>query len=104
MYVEVIKSITDTEEAARQDKQGALTNAKNKIAEAEKKGREAVAEAVARAETENKKLMQSAELKAVEDAGKLQAETAKLQKAIRSQAESRLDKAASLIVERIVNS
>ena len=104
MYVEVIKSITDTEEAARQDKQAALTTAKSKIADAEKKGREAVAAAISNAENQNKKLMQTAELKAVDEAQKLQAETAELQMAIRSKAETRLDKAASLIVERIVNS
>ena len=40
VYVEVIKSITDAEEAARQARQNAQTEAKNLIAEAEKKGRE----------------------------------------------------------------
>ncbi len=104
MYVDVIKSITDAEEAARQEKQTAQARAKNEMAEAEKKGQAALAEAAARAEEENKKRMQASDKKAVENALKLESETSELRERIRAGAVSRLDPAASLIVERIVNS
>ena len=104
MYVDVIKSITDAEEAARQDKQNALTAVKNKIAETEKKGQETLAESSARAEAENKKRMQASDKKAVENAKKLESETSGLRAVIQSEAERRLDEAACVIVERIVNS
>ncbi len=104
VYVEVIKSITDAEEAARQARQNAQTEAKNLIAEAEKKGREAVSEAIVRAEAENKKRMQAAEQKAVQNAGKLETDTTQFCSNLRAESRRRLDEAASVIAERIVNS
>lgn len=104
MYLDTIKSITDTEDAARQAKLEAQTSAKNKITEAEKAGRAAVAEAVSRAETENKIRMQTADQEAADNQAEIFADTVKHQADIRTQAGTKADMAANLIVERIVKS
>ena len=60
-------------------------------------------EAVRRAEEEVKRLVDEADRQAEEQAVKLSSDTLKEQDEIRRRAESRLDEAAGLIVERIVN-
>jgi V/A-type H+-transporting ATPase subunit G/H len=104
MSLEVVKSISEAEEAGRQAKAAATANAKNAIADAEKTGQAAVADAAARAEAEVKKLLQAAEEKAADQALALKSSTLDRQAAIRAAAEARLDQAALLIVERIVKS
>jgi V/A-type H+-transporting ATPase subunit G/H len=103
MYAEVIKSITDAEEAARQEKQNALARAKSRTAEAEKKGLDAMTKAAARAEEDVRRLLCEAEQKAAEAEAELQNVTSQQQAEIRRQAESRLNEAADFIVERIVH-
>lgn len=104
MYADVIKRITDAEEAARKQKQDTLVRAKNMVSDAEKEGRTTLAGATERAEGENKKLMQAADKKAADYAVKLEAETSELQERIRAAAGERMEQAASLIVERILKS
>jgi V/A-type H+-transporting ATPase subunit G/H len=73
------------------------------VAEAEKKGQVAVLDAAARAEEEVKKRLNEAEQKAAANAAELQETTAQKQAEIRRIAQSRLNDAAGMIVERIVN-
>jgi V/A-type H+-transporting ATPase subunit G/H len=103
MSLEVIKSISDAEDAAREARLSAQTQAKSMIAEAEKKGQAAVLDAAARAEDEVKKRFSEAEQKAAAYAAELQKTTAEKQAEIRRHAESRLNDAAGMIIERIVN-
>lgn len=104
MSLEVVKSISDAEENARQAKAAALASAKTAIAEAEKMGQNAVTEAILRAEEAVKNLLKAADEKAAEHALALKSDTSNRQAAIRAAAGSRLDQAALLIVERIVKS
>jgi V/A-type H+-transporting ATPase subunit G/H len=103
MSLDVIKSIGDAEELARQARLAAQTKAKNMIAEAEKKGQAVVLDAVTRAEADVKRLLDEAENKAASSAAGLLSTTSEKQAEIRRLAECRLDDAAGLIVERIVN-
>lgn len=104
MYFETLKSITDAEEGLLRAKADAQVEAKNMISEAEKKGQTAVSEAILRAEEETRKLMDSAAEKASKNAAELKESTSNLLADIRRLGEARLQGAASLIVERIVQS
>ena len=103
MPLEAIKSISAAEDEARQAKLEAQQKAREAIEAAEKSGKAAVASAVARAETETADLKHLADQKAAENAVELASTTANRQATLRARAESRLDKAAQLIIERIVN-
>lgn len=103
MSLEVLKSIGDAEESARQSRLSAQLLAKNRIAEAEKKGQAAVADAISRAEQDVKKLLNEADQRATEKAAELRDTASEIQAEIGRQAGIRLDDAAGMIVERIVN-
>lgn len=103
MYREVLLSINEAEDAARLEKQNAQASAKNMIAEAEKMGQSNVSKAVLRADEEVKMLLNEANQKATENAAVMLAATSLQQAEIRRHAGSRLDEAADIIVERIVN-
>ena len=103
MSLEAIKSISAAEDEARQAKLRAQQNAREAIEEAEKAGREAIASMKIRAESEIAHLKRAADQKAAEQAVELASTTANRQATLRARAEGRLDRAAQLIVERIVN-
>ena len=102
MSLEAIKSISEAEEEARQAKLRAHQKSREIIEEAEKAGREKIALSVARAESEIADLKRTADQKAAEQAVELASTTANRQATLRARAEGRFDKAAQLIVERIV--
>ena len=104
MSLEAIKSIGETEENARQALLYAQQRARNSIEEARISGNEAVSAAAARADSEVLQLRRDADANAAESAKALVSSTANRRASLRARAESRLDKAAELIVERIVNS
>ena len=103
MSLEAIKSISVAEDEARRAKLDAQQNAHEAIEAAEKKGKESVASSIARAESEIAHLIRTADQRAAEQAVELASTTANRQAAIRARAEGRIEKAAKLIVERIVN-
>ena len=103
MSLEAIKSISAAEDEARRAKLDAQQKAREAVEAAEKAGKESVASAVLRAESEIAGLKHEADQKAEEHAVELASTTANRQAALRARAESRLDKAAQLIIERIVN-
>jgi vacuolar-type H+-ATPase subunit H len=104
MSLEVVKSISEAEETARQAKAAAQLGAKAAIAETEKTGQKTVTEAISRAEEEVNNLFRTADEKAAEHALALKSSTSNRQAAIQAAAGSKLDQAALLIVERIVKS
>lgn len=104
MSLEAIKLISEAEETARQRKAEAQAEAKREIAQAEAAVAEAMDAARAKAAEELKGLSRKADDKSKADAMELAENTENRKAALRVRAESRLDKAAGLIVERIVNS
>lgn len=103
MSLDIMKSIGDAEEAARQARLTAQSHAKSMMAEAEKKGQAAVLDAITRAEEKVRKLLHEADQTAAVKASELQEITAEKQTEIRRHAGSRLNDASGMIVERIVN-
>jgi len=101
--MEAIKSISAAEEEARQAKILAQQKALESIQETEKAGKESIASMIARAESEVAQLKRTADQQAAEQAVELASTTANRQATLRARAEGRIDKAAQLIVERIVN-
>jgi len=102
MSLDAIKSIGEAEDNARRAKQDAVLSAKRTAEEAERQGRETVAATIVRAEAEVKHLKTASDQKAAESARELLSTTANKRAALRAKAESRLDAAAGIIVERIV--
>ena len=78
----------------------AEAEAKELIFGAELKARQMSAEA----DSELAELRKQADAKAMTEAGELSTETENRKAALRARAEARLEKAAALVVERIVNS
>lgn len=104
MSLEAIKTITEAEEAARRLKAEAAVDAKRMISEAKAAGQKALEAAEQKANEELRGLRGKADEKATSDAKELAENTENKKAAMRVRAEGRLDKAAQLIVERIVNS
>lgn len=104
MSLEAIKTISDAEENAKQKKAKAMADQKKELAEAEHAGQLAIDAAVKKAEDELRELIKKADEKVKLDAEQLSGETENKKAVMRAQAEGRIDAAASLIAERIVNS
>lgn len=104
MSLEAIKTITDAEEAARRVKAEAAAAARNALAEAKAAAQAAIEAAEKKAQEELRELVRKADEKATADARELALNTENKKAAMRVKAESRLDQAAGLVVERIVNS
>ena len=104
MSLEAISSITDTEENIRRMKADAAAKAKLRAAEAKSEGEAKVAEAVKKGRDEVAQLFKKAEDKAKTEASELAQSTENKKAAMLVKAEASMDKAAALIVERIVNS
>ena len=103
MSLEAIKSISAAEDEARQAKLHAHEKAQEMIELAKATGKESVASMIQRAETEIAQLKRTADQQAAQQAVELASKTANRQATLRARAEGRIEKAARLIVERIVN-
>ena len=103
MSFEAINVINQAEEAAKRGHAQVLADAKAAEAAALAEGKAAVEAAVAKARQEVHDQQVQMDAKAVAAAKALAGETEQKTAAMRSGAEGRLNKAASLIVERIVN-
>lgn len=104
MSLEAIKAISEAEENARAAKLEAAILSKKLIAEAEEKAVHEVEDAKRKAEEEIRDLKRRAGEKANEDAKELARKTENRKASMLVKAESRMDKAVSLVAERIVNS
>ena len=92
------------EEAARRVKAEAAAAARNALAEAKAAAQATIEEAEKKAQEELRELVRKADEKATADARELALNTENKKAAMRVKAESRLDQAAGLVVERIVGS
>ena len=104
MSLAAIREISEAEEKARTAKAEAAALSKKLIAEAEENGSLSVNDAIKKAEEEIRDLKHRAEEKAGEDAKELARKTENRKASMLVKAESRMDKAVSLVIERIVNS
>ena len=100
MSFEAITTISDAENRARQIKADAQAAA---VEAAQAEGKAAIEAAVGKAQQELQTLRAKSDEKAKADAETLAAETKNKEAAMRIKAKTNLDRAASLIVERIVN-
>ncbi len=104
MSLEAIKTISEVEDETRQRKVQASAEAKKAVSEAESAGRASIEQARAKAGAEIRELTRKAEEKAKEQAMDLASSTENRMASMRVRAENNLERAADLIVERIVNS
>jgi vacuolar-type H+-ATPase subunit H len=103
MNQDILKDIKDTEDRLHRAKTDAQAAAKIMISDTEKKGLAAVSDAVMRAEEEAARLLDKVERQADGKDAELREAMLKKQDELRRRAESHLDEAAGIIVERIVN-
>ena len=103
MFLEAIIAISQAEHEASRAISLAQENADKAIEAAQTSGKDTVASTIARAEAEIAHLTRAMDQKAMEEAKELASTTANRQATLRARAERRLDEAAMLIVERIVN-
>ena len=103
MFLESITAVSQAEEEARQAISLAQESADKAIKAAQTAGMDTVTSTVARAEVEISHLTRKMDQKAMEEAMELASTTANRQATLRARAERRLDAAAMLIFERIVN-
>jgi len=101
--LEMLKTVCAAEENVLRAKLHAQDKARESIDEVHRVGRGDVASTLARAEAEIAHLMRATDQKATEEAKELASTTANKLATMRARAERRLDDAAQLIVERIVN-
>ena len=103
MSFEAVSLITEAESGAKALIAEAEATAKQMLSDAENDGRAAMTAAAEKAERELAELKKQAGSKAVELAGKLSENTDNSKAELRARAEKQIDKAAELVVERIVN-
>ncbi len=104
MSLEAIQQVTAAEQAAREQKAHALDEAKRIVAEAERAGKQLVADARAQAEEQVKALLAEAEARAGKRTEQALADSTAQCEALKQTARGRLDRAAGLIVGRVGNS
>ena len=103
MSNDAINSITAAEESARQAILAAKQDANRRVADAEASSTALFDSIAARADDEVRSLLETARKKADHDAEDLNGSIANRCAAVSARAETRLDDAARLIVERIVS-
>jgi V/A-type H+-transporting ATPase subunit G/H len=103
LSLEAIKLICEAEDDAQQARELAQQKAWDLVNETERAGKDTVASTIARAETEIAHLIRVSNQKAMQQAKELASSTANREATQRARAERRLEHAAQLIVERIVN-
>lgn len=103
MSFEAITGIVGAETQAKAAVAGAEARAKQMLTDAQSAGKASVEAACAKAEIELAELRRKAGEKARDQAGAFSGELENRKAALRAKAEARLEKAAALVVERIVN-
>ena len=103
MSFEAIPTIRDAENRAKQIQADAQAAAAAAVEAAQAEGKAAIEAAVGKAQRELQQLRARSDDEAKADAEELGAETKNKEAAMRIKAKTNLDRAASLIVERIVN-
>ena len=103
MSFEAVSLITQAESEAKTLVAEAEARAKQMLSDAENDGHAAVTAAMEKAERELAELKKQAGSKAVEQAEILSESTENSKAELRAKAEQQIDRAAELVVERIVN-
>lgn len=103
MSLEAVKQVTQAEEQAKLRRQTAQQEAKKRVADAEKAGQALVEEARKAAAERNAALLAQAEANAGTRASETIREAEGTCDRLRADAQRRLEQAASLIVEKVVN-
>lgn len=103
MSLEAITTVIEAENNAKSSKIQATADSKAAVLNAEIEGKAAVSTAIEKAQREILDERTKTDGKSMAAAATLASETENKKAAMRMRAESRLDKAAALIVERIVN-
>lgn len=103
MSFDAIASVSKAEAEGKAAQAAAEQRAKQMLAEAEAAGKAAVEAALTKAEAELSELRKETDKKAAASTAQVFDELENKKTVMRSRAEARLEKAASLIVERIVN-
>ncbi len=101
--LEAMQFLAAEEERLRRERADAQAEARARRAEAKRRGEAALAEAEERARLELAEMLAQAEAKAENSARELFAGNRASAEAMKSAADANMDKAASFIVERIVN-
>ena len=104
MSFEAITSITEAEAQAKAAVVQAEAKARQMLSDAETAGKTAVEAAASKAKSELVELRRQSDERAVQAANGLSVELENKKAALRAKAEAKLDQAAKLVVERIVNS
>lgn len=104
MSLDAIKQVAQAEAETKQRKADAAVAARKLISDAEQAGQEALRAARAEADAKNKALMAQAEKNAAARTAEIADQAKKDCAALRDTAEGRLEKAADLIVRRVVSS
>ena len=103
MSLEAITSVTTAEQESKNAIAAAQTQARQLLADAQAAGKAALDAARAKADSELEQLRVKATEKSRTDGQALNTELEQERQALRRKAEARLEEAATLIVERIVN-
>ena len=103
MSLEAIKQITDTELSCQQEKQEAAIAAQKLLIDAEREGKSHLEAAIAQGEAEARILLKEAEAKAGNYSEELLKEAESKCDLLKTAAEKKLEKAVSIIVERVVS-
>ncbi len=103
MSLEAIKQVAETEETYQRQRDEAIAAAKKMVADAEREGKSHLERTRALAETETRSFLTDAENKAAIQAEQVMKDARQRCAEICKTAEERLEKAVSLIVERVVN-
>ncbi len=104
MSREAMESLAASEELVRRMRADAAAAAKQSIADARESGERLIAEAIRKSTEEIGELARQSDEKAKADAQDLAGNNENRKAVMRAKAESRVDQAVALIVERIVNS
>lgn len=104
MSLDAIAQVAAAEEATQGRLLEAQAEAKALVADAERSGKKRIDEARSQAEAEVKTLLAGAETRAADHAKEVMAQAERDCAALRATAQERLDRAADLITERVVNS
>lgn len=103
MSFDAITGIAQAEDAAKVAVSFAEAQAKQMVADAEAAGREKIKAAIEKADRELAQLRKKSEEKVSDNTVSLSGKTDSKKAVLRAAAEARLDRAAALVAERIVN-
>ncbi|MGI5963444.1 MAG: hypothetical protein ACOX7N_07000 [Lawsonibacter sp.] len=103
MAMEAIEKVTRTEEQTKQRREAALTESKQKILVAQRAAQRVLEDARTEAEGEVRQQMAQAEEQAAQEAKVVLAQAEENCRKMKQAARERLEQAAELIVEKVVN-